>query len=304
MIQEYLIRNLGEAEYVEAYNPVGVKKRMCSAAKGSCWSVRFSVEGENERAAKQLSEVDEYLVHNIHLTAMSCGCYAYFHRKLYPLINEFELKLRQLLYVKSAMNHDDESAKNISDLESKSFGDLFTLLFIDVNFMSAVKNAVKNRNRESFIKQDIIAAIEKLEEITLWDKLMDKDVVPTLRKQFVTLQTYRNEVMHAKRITWHRYKEIKRLYKSVNSEIDIALRAIEFEDGLIHINPAFNQTLAGAIRLQDSLAALSESIKPFVEQYQQLSEKLVLCLPSMNEIMRLKGLNELNNTSCDLRESE
>ena len=61
MIQEYLLQEPAEKDAVKAYKPEGIRKRMFSADKGSCWYVQFSEEGENEGIAKRLSDVDEHV---------------------------------------------------------------------------------------------------------------------------------------------------------------------------------------------------------------------------------------------------
>lgn len=66
---------------------------------------------------------------------------AYFNKSLYPYFNEFERKLRKLLYLKSALQHDATASQNIKELESKDLGTIFELLFTDTQFIKDVKKA-------------------------------------------------------------------------------------------------------------------------------------------------------------------
>ena len=272
MIQEYLLQDLSEKDAIKAYKPEGVQKRMFSADKGNCWYVQFSADGENEETAKRLSELDTYIQTSFHVTVLESGCSAYFNKRLYPLINEFENDLRKLLYLTSAINRDEKSATNIANLESQDFGQIFTMLFIDNSFMGKVKEDVKNRNRDFFSKAEVITAIESVDENTFWDEHLGKDSVPTLRKRFIDARTYRNDVMHSHHISWERFRKILALYKAINTEMDKAIHEIEVVESKAPSKPTFNQALEGVLRTQEMLAAIADAMKPSILQAQRISE--------------------------------
>ncbi len=272
MIQEYLLQEPAERGAIKAYKPKDIHKRLFSADEGKCWYVQFAIDGENETSAKQLSALDEYVRANFNVTVLKNGCSAYFNKRLYPEINEFENGLRKLLYLTSAINHDEKSSANISDLESQDFGQIFTLLFIDTVFVGKAKETVKNRNRDLFSKAEVIAAIEAMDENTLWDALLGKDTVPTLRKRFNDVRTYRNDVMHSHYISWEKYRDILELYKTINTELDKALHEIVVVESKAISKPDFNQTLEVALRTQAMLDAVANAMKPTLEQAQHLSE--------------------------------
>ena len=285
MIQEYFLQEPAEKDAVKAYKPEGISKRLFSADNGNCWYVQFSEDGDNEGIAKRLSDVDEYVRAHFHVTLLDDGCSAYFNGRLYPLVSGFEYKLRKLLYLTSAINHDEKSASNIADLESQDFGQIFTLLFIDTAFMGKVKEEVKTRNREVFSKADVIAAIESIDENTLWDALLGKDSVPTLRRRFNDVREYRNDVMHSHHLNWKRFREILSLYKAINSELNKALHDIEVVESKAPSKPTFNQTLDGALRAQEQLSTLAEALRPSLEEMHRLSE-LYTQNPALLESMK------------------
>lgn len=272
MNQEYLIQDNAEIEAIKFYKPQNVEKRMFSANNGNCWYVRFSADGDNENAAKQLSSLDEHVQTSFHVTVLESGCSAYFNKRLYPIINEFENNLRKLLYLTSAINQDEKSTANITGLEAQDFGQIFTLLFVDNAFVDKVKGDIKNRNRDYFSKADVIASIESIDENTLWDVLLGKDSVPLLRKRFNDVRTYRNDVMHSHYINWKRYRDISDLYKKINVELDEAINDIEVVESKTPSKPNFNQVLEGALRTQELIASIMDSVKQNMEQSQYLSE--------------------------------
>ncbi len=284
MIQEYLLRKSAEKDAIKAYNPKDIYKQIFSADTGKCWYVQFSTEGENDETAKQLSEVDEYVRKTFQVTILENGCSIYFDKRLFPLVSGFENKLRKLLYLTSAINHDEKSPGNITNLESQDFGQIFSLLFIDTSFMGKAKDEIKNLNRDVFTKANVIATIESLDENTLWDKLLGKDSVPTLRRRFTDVRKYRNAIMHFHHINWKIFKEIQSLYETINTELDEALQNIEIVESKAPSNPTFNQTLEGALRAQERFSAMADALKPSLEEICQLS-KIYTQNPALREMM-------------------
>lgn len=293
MIQEYLLQDATEVASMKVYNPEEIKKRLFCIDNGNSWYVQFSKDGENEEIAKRLSDVDEYIRNHFHVTLLEDGCSVYFNRRLYPLVSEFEYVLRKLLYLTSSINHDENSNSNIADIESKDFGQIFTLLFIDTAFMGKVKEEVKNRNREAFSKADVIALIESIDENTLWNVLLGKDSVPTLQKRFNDVREYRNCVMHSQHLNWKKFREILSLYKTINKELNKAIQNIEVVEGYVPNLPSFNQILNNALRAQEQLMAAADALRPSMEVVHRMSEQL-----SQNPdlLEAIKRLNESINT--------
>ena len=301
MIQEYLIQDLSEKDAVKAYKPKDIKKRMFSADNGNCWYVQFSLDGENEKIAKNLSEIGEHVRSAFHVTVLEDGASAYFNKRLYPLVSGFEYKMRKLLYLTSAINHDEKSSANITDLESQDFGQIFTLLFIDTTFMEKVKTEIKNRNRDFFSKTDVIAEIEAIDENTLWDVLLGKDSVPTLRKHFNDVRVYRNDVMHSHHLSWQQFRKIRFLYKTINNELTKALHDIEIVESKVPSKPSFNQTLENALQAQKNISSLTEALRPIIEETQRLSEMHVQ-IPALIELTKeLRDASSAFNSSPELR---
>ena len=77
--------------------------------------VTLNLKTNDRKAAFRLSDLNDAVVEKNNPTVLVNGSAAYFNKILFPLINDFERKLRKLLYVASVINPTDE--KMISDLE-------------------------------------------------------------------------------------------------------------------------------------------------------------------------------------------
>lgn len=265
MIQEYLLLNEIEKEKIEAFDAKEATLKLAQIKGQDGWSVRYYLEGENENIARKLSEIDISFRAQFSATALESGCSTYMIRCLYPLVSDFERKLRKLLYITSAVHNDRAAVKNISNLESKNFGDIFSMLFIDGEFMSSVKGNIKSRQRELFSKADIVAYIESLDEETVWDTLLGKGTVPSLRTRFNDVREYRNDVMHSHNIDWEKYKDALELYTAINQELDSALADVIDNEKPAQENTFFNQTLQEALEAQTQFSAYSELQKQMQE---------------------------------------
>ena len=294
---DYLLLDAKEKASLQKYKPQGIEKHFLTIGKSGIFCVQFSVDGENEDSAKKLSDIDEYIRQNYSVTVLENGCSTYFNRRLYPIIATFELKLRKLLYLSASISSDNKLAGNIVDLESKDFGQIFTMLFIDDSFMNNIKDKIKTRNKETFSKADVLALIESINEKPLWDALLTKNTVPTLRTRFSEVRLFRNDVMHSHYINWAKYKEIQRLFSSIDTELDEALYSIEIKEIADQIKPSFNETLRNALAAQEMLVGLSQTLRPAIEEAKRLSE-LYTINPAIAEIQ--KQLQTLSTVKLDI----
>ena len=225
MIQEYLFIGGEERAEIEEYRPKKVAVEIYEIENSECWIATYSVSGEKEESANLLSKVNKHIISKYHPTVLTNGCAAYYNKMLFPYINEFERKLRKLLYLKSALNKNDIATENIKNLESKDLGEIFTLLFTDDLFVKKVKTAINTKTWQ-FTRQEILSEIEKLTENTTWDHLIGTASVPALREQFLTVKDYRNDVMHAHDVETKIFRDAKKLYEQINKQLDSEIRKI------------------------------------------------------------------------------
>ena len=264
MIQEYLLQDENIKKDISDYKPEKASINLYQVEKGKCWYAQISVNGSNEQAARDLSDIDEYVRDHFAVTLLRSECSAYFTNKLYPLLSSFERTFRKLLYIFSAINNDDESAKNIKELEEKTIGQIFKTLFIDDTFVNKIKKKIKDANRDSFSKNNILKLISLVDEKPVWDSLMGDDIVPTLRKNFQEVRSIRNNVMHAHNINWKEYENSRKLLRKIIKEMDTALDDVSIKESIATKKPSYNHTLSDALKAQvphiEGLGALQTTL--------------------------------------------
>lgn len=252
MIQEYLFVGDEHKAEVEKYTHKTVKVEIYDIENSDCWIATFFLDGENEKSANTLSAVHEYVMCHFSPTVLSNGCSAYYNKALYPHFNEFERKLRKLLYLKSALSKDKNDSETIKDLESKDFGEIFTLLFSDSKFVENVRKSV-NAKTWQFTKDEILAALQHISENTLWDKLIGENAVPLLRSDFVKVKDFRNDIMHAHSMNSSSFSSAMKLVKKINEQLDIEIGKIIVEKTPeTQSGEDFNTTMSVAIKDMDA----------------------------------------------------
>ncbi|MHB0809469.1 MAG: hypothetical protein ACYCDV_08890 [Facklamia hominis] len=265
MIQEYLLQDENIKKDISDYKPEKASIKLYQVEKGKCWYAKLSVNGSNEQTARDLSDIDMYVQEHFAVTVLRSDCSAYFTNKLYPLLSSFERTLRKLLYIFSVINNDDESAKNIKELENKTIGQIFTMLFIDDAFVRSIKESIKGANRDIFSKDDILKLISSVDEKTVWDSLMGDDIVPTLRKNFQEVRSIRNKVMHAHNINWNEYKNSRKLLRKIIKEMDTALDDVSIKESIATKKPSYNHTLSDALKAQVQIGQIASLLVPYIE---------------------------------------
>lgn len=252
MIQEYLFIGKEHRAAVEQYSVASCKKEIHDLVDSACWIVTFSKDGENERNAKLLSSVHSYIVNSFHATVLMNGSSAYYNKILYPYFNEFERKLRKLLYIKGALSKDLNGGEEFKSIESKDFGAIFALLFSDNVFVQETRALVNNKSWQ-FTKEEISTAIQQLAENTLWDKAVGKNAAPLLRSNFSKVKAIRNDVMHAHNMETSDYHKAYKLITEVNKQLDAEInKSIRYAEE--HVNEGirgFNTVLGDIARVID-----------------------------------------------------
>lgn len=261
MKQEYLfVEDTHKAE-VESYRPENVRCSIQNIEDSSCWIAVYEASGENLQSAKTLSKTNGYITSKFNPTILTNESAAYFNKSLYPYFNEFERKLRKLLYLKSALQHDATDSQVIKELESKDLGTIFELLFTDAQFIKDVK---KNINEKSwqFTRDEIINTINQLSENTLWDSLIGHETISVLRSDFIRVKNYRNDVMHAHNMDAASYTSALGVIKKINDQLDDELNKLVKSPEKEEANDtqSFNSTLNQALRDHETAMAISVNV--------------------------------------------
>ena len=293
MTLEYLLSDVKDKEIIESLAPEGCSVSVHTTVRGKCTYIRITHDGNGEATAKKLSGLNEQIVSRCNVLTLTNECAKYFTGKLYPLVSVFECKLRKLLYLASADDPNNPVNKNIKDLETKDFGEIFELLFVDIDFFTAVKAGIKNRDKKEFTKAGVLSYIDSFEENANWDKLLSKSAAPTFRKRFMDVKRYRNDIMHMHYISLGQYAEAKQLFTTVNKELDTMLEGILGKAETPEIDENFNDTLAQALSEHQWSAEQFEQFAKAVEPSLQAMEQLRATVFDEEKYKKLTVLSNL-----------
>lgn len=283
MIQEYLFTSDKYKDDIEdLVVPEKVTKEVVAIENSECWTLSISVAGEGKNAAKMLDPLNRQVCDKYKPTILTNECSAYFNKALYPIVNEFERKLRKLLYLASALNGDEDSQKVIVRLEERELGKIFEILFSDEAFVKKAKETVNKTLSWQFTRLELLDAINKLDEKKLWTILLGDDCAKTLCGSFSELRNYRNDVMHAHNIDYERFNKAEKLFKKVNAELDLAIgKLIGAKEENAEVTPVdFNSTLSSALETKqsqvytNSLLDVSEALKSIMSNQPIISPEL------------------------------
>ena len=140
MLLEYLIETEEKAEAalssITDSDMASSKKRLTE----SYFIVAIEMKSNSGDAAKKLSDINDNVIEVASPTVLSNGAAAYFNKTLFPLVNDFERKLRKLLYAASALKSGEKDT--IGKLEEQDFGTIFDTLFLDRKYWDRVKGFV------------------------------------------------------------------------------------------------------------------------------------------------------------------
>ena len=156
MIQEYLFTSdQYKADLENLSISPKVTKEITTIENSKCWTLLISVPGVSMEAAKILDPLNRKVCENYRPTVLANECSAYFNKALYPIVNEFERKLRKLLYLASSLHGDENSQKVIVGLEEQELGNIFETLFSDAAFVKKAKETINKTLSWQFRVPDI-----------------------------------------------------------------------------------------------------------------------------------------------------
>lgn len=237
MILEYLFFNKNIRESVEKFDTstLSIEKSKDNKLKivfkdfegAEYWAVRYEFGKNSETDALCLSQLNEVFVSQFSPVTLINESAEFFNKKLYPLVNKFERLLRKFLFLRAAMCDEVKFEHIIKDIESKDFGEIYNILFVDSKFCKDVREKIKNAHT----KFDMIQILEESKENAAWDILVPKDKLSLIKDNFDVLKSYRNDVMHAHNMGETTYKKAKNLFNDANLQLEQEInKLIEFTE--------------------------------------------------------------------------
>ncbi len=268
MTLEYLFVNKDFYQEIKRSAFENIQKRITCINNSECWILKLSLKGENKKTAKILSETNNEILSKFNPVLLKNESSAYFNKKLYPYINEFERRLRRLLYLANVTKNNPKANENLLNLELKSFGELFNILFIDSHFIKSVKSFM-NQKSNSFTKNEILKEINSVEELTVWKSLLGDHPISELENDFFAIKNYRNSVMHAHNIDYKTYSAALKLFKKTNKQLDLEIKKLigDTEKPMtISINLDTNRFIEAMnqyVKYEQMLSNLSNSLRAY-----------------------------------------
>ncbi|MFI3307407.1 MAG: hypothetical protein R3Y21_02450 [Mycoplasmatota bacterium] len=302
MIQQYLVNGEKNIDniFLEKIKVDKIKFEINKLTNTDLVVITYECKNNDENMAQKMSEIHENLIKTKNIVILANESSQYFCKKLYPIINEFEMNLRKLLYLSSSIKNSVAGVENIKKLEEKDLGEIFELLFTDTNYNAKVKKEINNKSWK-FTREEITSVFNEFEENTLWNKLLGENRVESLVKNFLKVKNIRNDVMHAHEITYEMFKMSKKLYTKINEEIENEINYImkNKEKSLkkdINVEN-FNEKLTVALNFQESLEKLQNEVKTLTLYDEIISKISVLDYnPIINQA---SNFSEVRNSKID-----
>ena len=260
------------------------------------WIMRIELNGKNSReSAKHLSKINESIMQYKPIVLENESS-AYFNQQLYPLVNFFERNLRRFLYLKTNLSKENITNQAIGDLEKMTFEQIYKLLFVDQNFCKAAQSYTKNNN---YSRNELIAKLQQFKENTMWDAIVEPNVLLLIKEDFLILKDYRNDIMHAHNIDYETYKNALKLYTKANIQL-----LAQVESLLVDTKPSnSSDLLVNAIyyyfgQIGETLDGIKHFVSNFYHVYSELSNI------SMNPEIKQAINNFLQLSNLDQNEPE
>ena len=223
----------------------------------------------------------------------------YLCNKIYPKFNEFERKIRRVIYLilikafgklwvqeaisddlkyklKSKINSTDAMIEQA--LQEMDINDLEDFLFKSrywYNIEDIISNELCIENINNLNKDEIIKLLEKIQKYNLWNKCFSEIKVTNLEEKLEKIRKLRNKVAHFKEITLEEYTESQKLLKSIIKEIDFAIRYVSLKNYDISIS------------------------KDIVISFAEMTQKII---ESLNTLLKPININAVSNTLTSIVE--
>ncbi len=298
-----------------ATNELIVKKRSNTVKGKDNYLLTLKVLDETEKGAEALSEyhiqIKQILLDNkITFRILLNEAAQYFAKDLFPLLCEFETKLRK--FIQSAMFDINEQAEQeiisrlkkfeiikkednvLSEnfLEFSDLGEIIDFLFSNDELYKEFENYKKKQGNIYRTKEDLIKFIENSDKQRVWDKYFSENFSDSiLPEKIFEIKGYRNDVMHFHEIDGEKYSNAKNAIKLVIADLDKQLKkgiVLEPSDEIVQTiasNPNYfasvGKVLASVYNYLSS-EKMVENIQNALKLYANLSSTYLLRMETVD----------------------
>lgn len=220
---EFLLSNKKKETKLKGINDADISVSIIKLSAGEHAIIRFETKNSSIECARKLDQVYSQAINNGLTKPLLDERSQFFHNKLFPLINQFECRIRKLLILAGIQNKktiNNKQYKELQKLESYDLSMMYNLLFTDQNYNKQIREMFSINNNYHFTKKEVEEKVTNIKEFPLWDELFVKGVLSDLRESFNSLKDYRNVVMHARTMNYDDYKKAKTLFEKTNSDLE------------------------------------------------------------------------------------
>jgi len=271
----------------------------------------ISVDSNSIDAAKMLSDLRDNTLEACGNSSLILedGPSKKFEQVLYEPISTFERRFRELLIVGICNEKNSLNDDLICKLGEKNLGELFVLIFTDSEYNRKIKEVV-NKNSRPYEKHDLIRRIGQVEENTVWSHYFSDADLSTVAKEHEAIRLYRNDVMHAHKMTYQEYKCARTIVEKANKEMSWEINARSIHLDVTNIAASFSglsesiSKMMGQLDLRDitqsvqtAQQAIAASALGITQQRTAISESLK---PLLDSLSAINAYNiTLNSNSLD-----
>ena len=194
------------------------------------WTLLIEINSQSFDAARDLSEINDNII-KFKPLVLTNDSSAYFNRRLFPVVNIFERKLRKILYLKCTLSEKsindkvliEKSKSIINNIVGMTFGEIYELLFTDNTVVKQFNEKVKKRISSKAYYQKVLSEIP---EVTIWDTVMGISDDDYIKNNFLDLIEIRNGIMHAQNITYSDYQKQNTYFEKAIDYLDNAIENV------------------------------------------------------------------------------
>ncbi|HAR86510.1 MAG TPA: hypothetical protein DCR69_12335, partial [Clostridium sp.] len=279
----------------------------------------ISIENKNVNDAKALNYVDNLLRKgesrkDYSIIVTYDGVSSYFCNKAYPLLNEFERRLRELVYIilvktfgiewydKTVSDKLDSKVKEISKGKNKAaliesalhemtMNDLEIYLFepySEFELDQFVKNKeVIDNTFSTKSKEEIVLLLEKSIPKSLWNRFFD-DKIDDIQQELDKIREFRNKVAHNKEFYEKEYNSFHKIVQSVIYKIKSAIDDINMKE----VNSQIKKESYSAysvlynMKIENAMKQLGEQSKIMQKALGSVSTQSIMRLAEQEKLMQ------------------
>lgn len=267
MILEFLYTDESYKEKIKDIK-IGDSVTLSHTNKSGLFIFTYEVKGENSDGAKFLSNIKiqvENVIEKEKYFLLVDGASEYYNRQLYPLYNQFEIELRQVIALSAVRDGKEKTKQLARKLERYDFGKIYEALFTSQEFWENFKNIKRDK---PLSKKDLINRINAFEEKVLWDEMFTSDF-SFLPDNFDKIREFRNDIMHAHNISFEKFKESKNLIEKAILDLD-RIKGLIINSEVI--SDSLSEILDILVEISKKAKMVGEKLQPTIENMAKFAE--------------------------------